>query len=285
VTPAARAIPSDLAREAAAALDQLLRARAPTEALGDAFFDQDWEPLWQELVAAGWTTLGASDDLELLDLTLVAETWGAHLVPLPLLETIAVRAADRDVAGRRRTYAVRAPAGWLIPFGESSEIASHDEVAPVLPAAGVRHVDRFARSLPITVAGAALPELPSERRAGAAVLLAASAVGSAASALAKSVEYARVREQFGRPIGSFQAVKHRLADMHARTELGRSALAWACAEPAAPGRATEAAIGLALRVAEDAIQVHGGIGFTWEASLHHHLRHVMAVHRLTAALA
>ncbi|MEU5195579.1 acyl-CoA dehydrogenase family protein [Streptomyces scabiei] len=109
----------------------------------------------------------------------------------------------------------------------------------------------------------------------AAAVLAAEAVGAADRALERTVAYARQREQFGRPIGSFQAVKHRLADVYVRVRAARSAAyyaAWAAA--ARPGGAGggERAGGLALaqalealRVAAgEAIQLHGGIGFTWE---------------------
>lgn len=118
--------------------------------------------------------------------------------------------------------------------------------------------------------------------AGAAAALAAEAVGAAGAALERTVEYVKVREQFGRPIGSFQAVQHRLADLYVQVQAARSAVcyaAWAVGGPAAGGAAegTEpGAPGLALAhaletlraVAGGAIQLHGGIGFTWEHDAH-----------------
>jgi alkylation response protein AidB-like acyl-CoA dehydrogenase len=108
----------------------------------------------------------------------------------------------------------------------------------------------------------------------AAAVLAAEAVGAADRALERTVAYARQREQFGRPIGSFQAVKHRLADVYVRVRAARSAAyyaAWAAARPGGPGggeRAGGLALGQALEAlrvaAGEAIQLHGGIGFTWE---------------------
>jgi alkylation response protein AidB-like acyl-CoA dehydrogenase len=288
----ARATPSPVARSAAAALDGLVRARVGTHAVGDAFFDRDWTPLWTDLADGGWTRVGdaslsgGGDDLDLLDLTLIAETWGAHLVPLPLLETIGVRALGTDafLSDQRLTYSLRADGVWLIPFGELSDVMPSSAADPRPgPAHAVVGVDRFARSLPTTISTGQYAELPVEARNRIAVLTGAGAVGAAAAALRTSIAYAQVREQFERPIGSFQAVKHRLADMHARTELARSALAWSCADPAAIPDALEAALDLCLRVAEDAIQVHGGIGFTWEASPHHYLRHVMAARRIVEA--
>jgi hypothetical protein len=290
----ARAIPSSIARDASTALAGLLRAKTTDEAIGDAFFERDWTPLWSALVADGWTKVGdrsASSDgdeaLDLLDLTVIAEAWGNHLVPLPLLETIAVRrVAGTHVAPEKTlSYALRSHGSWLVPFGDTSDQVVGVRADTPFGDVGVRDaaVDMFARSLPLTIARGPFDELPLEARREVAIITTAGAVGAAAAALYKSIAYAKVREQFGKPIGSFQAVKHRLADMHARIELARSAVAWACADASSVDRATDAALAHCLRTAEDAIQVHGGIGFTREASLHHHLRHVMVARRIVAA--
>ncbi|MFD9439401.1 acyl-CoA dehydrogenase family protein [Streptomyces sp. NPDC060006] len=107
----------------------------------------------------------------------------------------------------------------------------------------------------------------------AAAVLAAEAVGAADRVLERTVEYVRQREQFGRPIGSFQAVKHRLADLYVGVQAARSAAyyaAWATAE----GQERVGGLALAqaleaLRVtASEAVQLHGGIGFTWEHEAH-----------------
>ncbi|WP_338897638.1 acyl-CoA dehydrogenase family protein [Streptomyces sp. TG1A-60] len=115
----------------------------------------------------------------------------------------------------------------------------------------------------------------------AAAVLAAEAVGAADRALERTVAYVRQREQFGRPIGSFQAVKHRLADVYVRVLAARSAAyyaAWAAAAGprAEGGEGGERVGGLALAQALEAlriaagegIQLHGGIGFTWEHEAH-----------------
>ncbi|MFD6292145.1 acyl-CoA dehydrogenase family protein [Streptomyces sp. NPDC060205] len=103
----------------------------------------------------------------------------------------------------------------------------------------------------------------------AAAVLAAEAVGGADRVLERTVEYVKQREQFGRAIGSFQAVKHRLADLYVQVQGARSAAyyaAWATVE----GRERVGGLALAqaleaLRVcASEAVQLHGGIGFTWE---------------------
>ena len=109
-----------------------------------------------------------------------------------------------------------------------------------------------------------------------AALLAVEQVGAAKHLLDLSVEYAKSRLQFGRPIGSFQAVKHRLADDLVEVEHARSAAyhaIWALSDgsddPALATSIAQAVCSAALsRVATDTIQVHGGIGFTWEHQAH-----------------
>ncbi|MCX8071082.1 MAG: acyl-CoA/acyl-ACP dehydrogenase [Candidatus Binatia bacterium] len=128
----------------------------------------------------------------------------------------------------------------------------------------------------LLAAGPQAEKLLARVQNAAAVLLAADCLGGAERLLEMSVEYAKVRQQFGRPIGSFQAVKHRCAEMAAEIELARS-LVWyaAYAMDALPRQAAYAA-SLAkghlsevfCRVAESALRVHGGIGFTWEHPLH-----------------
>lgn len=134
----------------------------------------------------------------------------------------------------------------------------------------------------------------------AATLFAAEACGTADRALHTAAGHARVREQFGRPIGQFQAVKHLCADMLVRVEQAR-ALAWdaaRAADEAPPVRGMVAALAAATALdaaftcAKDCIQILGGIGFTWEHDAHLYLRRATvarqllgggAEHRLRAA--
>ncbi|WP_239517712.1 acyl-CoA dehydrogenase family protein [Streptomyces sp. ICC1] len=105
----------------------------------------------------------------------------------------------------------------------------------------------------------------------ACTALAAEQAGAAARALEATVRYAKDRVQFGRPIGSFQAIKHRLADMYTAVESARSlALAAAAADAApAPAAAAKSACSEAFSyVAGEMIQLHGGIGITWEHEAH-----------------
>lgn len=113
----------------------------------------------------------------------------------------------------------------------------------------------------------------------AAVCLAAEQVGGAAHCLEASVEYAKVRMQFGRPIGSFQAIKHRCADLLVDVESARSASYFAIA---AACSSVDLALASSLahahcsevfsRAASDMIQIHGGVGFTWEHEAHLYLK-------------
>lgn len=121
-----------------------------------------------------------------------------------------------------------------------------------------------------------------------ATLAAAELAGIAGWALTTAVEYAKIREQFGKPIGAFQAVKHLCAEMLCRTEKIRAA-AWDAASavdaapdelPIAAAVATAVALDAAVQTAKDAIQVLGGIGFTWEHDAHLYLRRAVTTRQL-----
>ncbi|PCG82330.1 acyl-CoA dehydrogenase [Streptomyces sp. WZ.A104] len=184
---------------------------------------------------------------------------------------------------------------FLVDAGaDGLTVRPHRSVDPTRPTAEVGadavHVPAH-RALP--------PDLALVRDL-AAVLMAADACGTAARSLDTAVEHATVREQFGRPVGAFQGVKHLCADMLVRLEQAR-ALTWDAAR-AADGepevRALTAALAAATApeaaysCAKDAIQILGGIGFTWEHDAHLHLRRAVLarqllgtadVHRLRAA--
>jgi len=113
--------------------------------------------------------------------------------------------------------------------------------------------------------------------------LALEAVGISQKALDLGVEYAKEREQFGRKIGVYQAVSHALADTYVETELARSLAywaAWSVAEddeqaPIAAAAAKAYASDAAVVACERSIQVHGGIGFTWEHVLHEYYKRAL----------
>jgi alkylation response protein AidB-like acyl-CoA dehydrogenase len=121
----------------------------------------------------------------------------------------------------------------------------------------------------------------------ALVVLAAEQVGGAAACLDLAVEYAKLRQQFGRAIGSFQAIKHKLADLLLLVEMGRSAVDRALAAEHDPARLAEAAAVAKIwcsdaytTVATENVQIHGGIGFTWEHDAHLYFRRARADEQL-----
>jgi len=104
----------------------------------------------------------------------------------------------------------------------------------------------------------------------AAILLAAEQIGAAERCLELTVEYAKSRVQFGRPIGSFQALKHRMADLYVAIAAARAVVSDACDDPTPTNAATArlAASEAFCSVAGEGIQIHGGIAITWEHDMH-----------------
>ncbi|WP_372524564.1 acyl-CoA dehydrogenase family protein [Piscinibacter sp.] len=144
---------------------------------------------------------------------------------------------------------------------------------PTRPQALIEFKAAPAQALGAAEGGAAALRRTLDR---AAVLVAFEQVGGADAALAMSAEYAKIRQAFGRAIGSFQAIKHKLADMYTRNQLARSNAwfaAWALdASPAdlplAAAAARIAACEAFEFAAKESIQTHGGIGATWEGDMH-----------------
>ena len=104
---------------------------------------------------------------------------------------------------------------------------------------------------------------------------AAGLVGLAEGAVAMTVGYVKIREQFGAPVGRFQAVKHALADVHVPNEIAWNACLYAALRPDEPGAVDVArlqAVEASLAAARAAVQLHGGIGFTWESDVHFYLK-------------
>ena len=254
--------------------------------------------------------------LGMVEFALVAEAAGARVSALPLLGTAMLgRAiAAGGSAALQEAWLPRLAAGEVIGTaaweGELTLAAGklsgtvpylpHGAAADLLLVAAVGEawlVDLAAPGVTVTghvtmdqtrpPATARLDGVAAERLAdGAAALaaahaagwigLAAEALGGAQAALDRTVAYSRERVQFGRPIGSFQAYKHRLADMMVEIEQARSAVYWAaCAvdegSPEAP-LALHAAKAFCAETfhmcAGNMIQLHGGIGFTWEHDAH-----------------
>ncbi|MEU4920829.1 acyl-CoA dehydrogenase family protein [Streptomyces parvus] len=171
------------------------------------------------------------------------------LTPLHRAPTGRVSATEgfRVASERTRADAERAPA-------RTERTPAHAERAPARTERTPAHAGRF--------------------RFEAALLTAAEQLGSAARTTEAAVQHAGSREQFGSPVGAFQAVKHLCADMLARTEPARAAVyaAAVTGDPVEIAAAKLLADEAAVRNARDCLQIHGGMGFTWEADVHLHLK-------------
>jgi alkylation response protein AidB-like acyl-CoA dehydrogenase len=191
----------------------------------------------------------------------------------------------------------------VVPGGHLADVllvASGEEVLVIETAeGGVKtevppNLDPTRRCARVTLTGAPAVVLPGGRRALtdlARLILAAEATGVARETTIQASEYAKVREQFGRPIATFQAVKHHCANMLVAAEVATAAT-WDAARAAEGGGdqlSYAAAIAAALAVptavqnAQLNIQVHGGIGFTWEHDAHLYLRRAAAISALIDA--
>ncbi|MEU9456128.1 acyl-CoA dehydrogenase family protein [Streptomyces sp. NPDC048277] len=151
-----------------------------------------------------------------------------------------------------------------------------DALDPTRPLARIRLDATPATRIGTGDASAWLAAVRDQVRAA----LAAEQVGGAAACLDMAVAHARTREQFGRPIGSFQAVKHKCAQLLVEVECARSAARFAGSAVGTPGTEAAIAAGVArtycseafTHAAKENIQIHGGIGFTWEHRAHLYLR-------------
>jgi Acyl-CoA dehydrogenase, C-terminal domain len=196
-------------------------------------------------------------------------------LPGPLVAThLAARAGDQGAAAGNAVVTAVGDDGLVEWYEEADRVlASYgDAGAPGVWTGGVRPIRSVDPLTPLHVTTPA----PGTGRSGseAVVLTAAQQTGGAARTLEIAVQHARTREQFGRPIGGFQAVKHLCADMLVRTELARTAVyaAAVTGDPAEAAAAKLLADEAAVRGARDCLQVCGGMGFTWEAEVHLHLK-------------
>ena len=250
--------------------------------------------------------------------TLLAElvllTRPSHPAAKQLLPELAAGTASVAVAvdGNAEATATRLPGGALRVRGRFGPLLGAGSATHLLLAAGdtwfllpaghpgVRLTPRtpldFSRTLAdaeltdvVAAPDAVLDDLPPGRVLDLAALLAAvEATAIAGWCVRTATEYAKVRRQFGHPIGSFQAIKHLCAGMLCRAERC-TALAWDAAralhtEPAEAALAASAAAAIALDAAvdnaKDCVQVLGGIGFTWEHDAHLYLRRALALRQL-----
>ncbi|MEX0173452.1 acyl-CoA dehydrogenase family protein [Streptomyces sp. LMG1-1-1.1] len=247
---------------------ELLARRFDREALRAAVDSGGLDrELWRELGAAGFFALRLPEEeggvgLGLPEAVLVFEEAGRVLLPGPL---VATHLAAGVVPGAAEGEAVVTAAdGGLVPWLDEADVVRGDAEDAV----PVRSVD------PLTPLHRVREVTSTDDRLVAALLTAAEQVGSAGRTTDAAVSHAREREQFGQVIGGFQAVKHLCAGMLVRTELARAAV-WAAAvtgDPVEIAGAKLLADGAATGNARDCLQVHGGMGFTWEADVHLHLK-------------
>jgi hypothetical protein len=245
-------------------------------------------PVWPALQSGGWLEIGkdGDDGLSRRDLIEFGEFWGQAALAEPFIPTIlAHRHFDldgRDQAGPW-TYAIGRPGGLsLLPFGSYPGIAVAGAVGPSRAEFSRKadgQVDDFAVSLPL-IAVDSCPEVPAGLLTDTAVLHASTCVGGAVACLRKASDYAAIRRQYGREIVKFQAVRHILADAFVKTQFARTATVAAANSPDDFLEPCLRAVQLSHSAIEDAIQVFGGIGFTWDLGIHHYLRHAIAVRKL-----
>jgi alkylation response protein AidB-like acyl-CoA dehydrogenase len=179
-------------------------------------------------------------------------------------------------------------ADWILVVA-GDDVFLADAKAPEVRITPMRGMDLTRKLYSVQFDGAAVEKLGESSAVDraldvATVALTAELVGGMQKTLDITVEYAKTRKQFGKPIGMFQAVQHQCADMYLETESARSAVyyaAWALQENAPDA---SAAVSIAKIYASDAgrtvgnrgIQVHGGMGFTWENDLHLYYRRAKA---------
>ena len=284
---------SEVGVEAAAAVRDML-ARSVGGSPVAVYVEERPLP-WQTLREGGWDLLGASEDdggggATLRDLAEVGRAWGWAIVPAPLMPTILAKrwsAAAREHDGPV-TVGVRTRASGdraVAPFAGEDGVAillGTDGAGTLADAVGAEP-DPYAPSLRLAECGettSVSPEMAWELR----TVWAAEASGCAARMLSDAVAYAKERQQFGQPIGRFQAIKHQLANAHMLTEQAETAVILASQEAGRAPAATRYAFDASLKVIETAVQVHGGLGFTWEMGLHMYLRHVSALRELSLGL-
>jgi len=232
---------------------------------------------WEEIVSLGWPEIAEIGSVELI---VVAEELGYALAPTPLPSTWAVGLFGAELGGARRGALVvdglAADAGYadVLVDWEGAAVTGAD-VEPVESLDPTRRLFRVTGGLREPLGGDV-----ERARLQVTVMNAAESVGVAQRAMEMAVAYAKERKQFGRPIGTYQAVSHACAQMLLEVEGARAAVYWAAwaldHEPETAPLATACAKVYAgdagRRVPRSALQVHGDIGFTWEHDLHFFLK-------------
>jgi alkylation response protein AidB-like acyl-CoA dehydrogenase len=279
----------------------LLGSRSSFAKVREAAEGKAYDPaLWSELVDLGWPGIAIAEEhggqgLGAVELAILSEELGYALAASPFLATV-LAAEAIGAGGTPEQQAAWLPGlasgaitgalgtvGGLVPDADAAAVIvliGEDGVARVLPRADadvtvVDSIDPTRRAARVSGEGAPLAD-SSAAIDRATVPVAAELVGVAQRALEMTLAYVKERRQFDTPVGAYQAVSHKCAQMLKDTEGARSATYFAAwAADAEPERLPEAS-SLAKAAASDggrdvtasAIQAHGGIGFTWEADVH-----------------
>jgi alkylation response protein AidB-like acyl-CoA dehydrogenase len=230
---------------------------------------------WDEMVSLGWPEIA---ELGAVEMIVVAEELGYALAPTPLQSTWAAGLLGAPLDGGRGAVVVD---GLAFDAGSADVLVDWDGAvvtgASVEPVRGLDPTRRLFRVSGGSVSGGGDVE---RGRLQVMVMNAAESVGVAERAMEMAVAYAKDRKQFGRAIGSYQAVSHACAQMLLEVEGARSAVYWAAwaldhepeTAPLAAACAKAYAGDAGRRVPRAALQVHGGVGFTWEHDLHFFLK-------------
>lgn len=252
--------------------------------------DEGWDPKsWREIADLGWL----DRDLGFLEQAVIFEETGYALFPAPYFSTVglswpllddeladAVSAGDRSVtvATDRNFVPDLGIVTDVLVVADDGIYALETGNVPITTLSTVDRSRRYGELKTDATTGRRLAndEALHEVRRRALAALSCEAVGVAQRALDFAAAYAKERQQFGRPIGSFQAVSHRISNIYMNVQLARSLAYWAAWTVAeddvnadlACAAAKAAAGEAAVFACEDAIQSLGGIGFTWEHPLH-----------------
>lgn len=285
-------------KEIKATAKSLLAARSPWEAVRRAAEGEGYDTaLWTELGSLGWPGIAVAEEhggqgLGAVELAVLLEELGYACAATPFLSTAAAAAAIQacgtaeqqarwlpGLASGEATAGIGTSALCADAVGASVLVLLDDEGgAAVLDGADadVTPIDAIDQTRVYgSVAGDGTP-LGGDAGARVAAAVAAEVVGVAQRALDMTLAYVKDRKQFETPVGAFQAVSHRCAQMLFGTETVRSAALYAAWAADADGDVFGEAAALAAAAAAEhgrevtasAIQAHGGIGFTWEADVH-----------------
>jgi alkylation response protein AidB-like acyl-CoA dehydrogenase len=251
--------------------------------------------VWEQLANLGVTALAVPEKFdgigaEPVDLVVALERLGRWCVPGPVAESIAVApillADDERCAGLASgeliaTVAMPPHAPRAVDAETAGLVLLADErgVTEAAPAEEHESVDPSRRLYDVTASGEPWQADVKHAYEFGALATAAQLVGAAEALLNGAVDYAKQRSQFGRVIGSYQAIKHKLADAHIAIELARPLVYGAALsqEPRDVSAAKAAASDAALLTARASLQTHGAIGFTQEHDLSLWLLRVQAL--------